>query len=73
MSKVALTIELDTESGNIQFRGPLDQTMLCFGLIEMARVSLTKSTIEGGANQKPNGGPRVWTPDGISLPGLGSA
>lgn len=65
MSKIALGIELDTETGNIRLRGPLDQPMLCFGLLEMGRLSLTKSTLEDSDGGDGQGGSRIHLPDFI--------
>ena len=41
-NKIQLIIEFDPETGNVQTNGPLDNRMLCYGMLEMAREILVK-------------------------------
>ena len=48
--EVALIIRFNPATGHVNIEGPLDQRMLCYGLLEMAREILSK----GAANPKPS-------------------
>lgn len=53
MSKVRLSIQLDTSTGQVSLKGPLENRLLCFGLLGMAHSSLTRATIQDQQEAQP--------------------
>ena len=46
MAKIQLVIEFDDATGAISMQGPLQQRMLCYGMLEMARTIVDKRGME---------------------------
>lgn len=65
---IPLVILLDPQSGVVKIaQGPTQDPMLCFGMLEMARLVLTQHVLRANAAPRP----QIVRPDGpINLDGL---
>lgn len=65
---IPLVILLDPQSGVVKIaEGPVQDPMLCFGMLEMARLVLTQHVLRANAAPRPH----IVRPDGpINLDGL---
>ena len=60
MSKVILTITLDTATGDVGVTGPIHDRVLCYGLMGIAR-----DVIDRNARAKANGANAIVVPQPI--------
>lgn len=58
---ITLVLTLDPLSGRIHISGPLDNRMLCYGMMEMAKDAL-RSAAEGKGEGGRGEGGRIVTP-----------
>lgn len=50
MEPITITLRLDTRTGKMQFEGPIQDTILCLGILEAAKHQVMRS-----AGQKRTG------------------
>lgn len=55
-SGVRLTIELDTSTGMLHVDGPIDNQMLCYGLLEMAKDAVRNHAVQNQRRIQPVNG-----------------
>ena len=60
MPKIQMLIEYEPESAGVTLKGPLQNRILCYGMLEMARemVAAAGQKSDGG----DGGGPRILVP-----------
>jgi hypothetical protein len=67
MPKVEWTIQFETETGNVGIGGPIDNPILVYGVLELAKTALTKHF--QSLNEDRRITPATMLPGGLTIPG----